>query len=94
MLDMIKMFLDNLVHTVKGEYDSIDRNTIRSASLGHNRDVGSSTENSKKRVRRMLAWKTQIWEKPRQPSDCKISLCEDYNDGEQRQQPLAPLLRH
>ena len=42
----------------------------------------------------MLAWKTQIWEKPRQPSDYKISLCEDYNNGAQRQRPLAPLLRH
>ena len=42
----------------------------------------------------MLAWKTQIWEKPRQPSDCKISLCQIYNDGAQRQRPLAPSLRH
>ena len=39
--------------------------------LGHNRDVGSSTENRdvsthytvKMRVYRMLAWKTQIWGK-------------------------------
>ena len=39
--------------------------------LGHNRDVGSSTENRdvsthytvKKRVHRILAWKTQIWVK-------------------------------
>ena len=54
--------------------------------LRHNRGVGSSTENRdvsthhtvKKRVHWMLAWKTQIWEKPRQPSDCKISLCQIF----------------
>ena len=39
----------------------------------------------------MLMWKTQMWEKPRQPTDCRKSLCENYNDGEtQRQRPLAP----
>ena len=41
----------------------------------------------------MLTLKTQIWEKPRQPSDYKISLCEDYNAGARRQRPLATLLR-
>ena len=28
----------------------------------------------KERVHRMLMWKTQIWEKPRQPTDCKLSV--------------------
>ena len=55
------------------------------------------TEMSKrKRGHRVLTWKTQqLWEKPRQPTDCRKSLWEKYNNGEtQRQRPLAPLLRH
>ena len=67
---------------------------ILSYVSGYNRAVRSSTESIRmKRVHRMLTWKTQIWEKPWQPTDCKISLWEDYKDGAQRQRSLAPLLR-
>ena len=49
-----------------------------------------------KRGHNMLTWKTQqSWEKPRQPTDCRKSLWEEYNNGEtQRKRPLAPLLCH
>ena len=71
-----------------------NKNSIHFAPLGHNRVVRLSTKNRKsRRVHRMLTWKAQIWEKPRQPTDCKISLWEDYKDGAQRQRSLAPLLR-
>ena len=42
------------------------------------------TENAqRKRGHRMLTWKTQqSWEKPRQPTDCRKSLWEEYNNGE------------
>ena len=47
-----------------------DRNSIRFAPLGHNRTVGSCTENrnvgeytEKMRMHRMFTWKTQIWGK-------------------------------
>ena len=41
----------------------------------------------------MLSWKTQIWEKPRQSTDCKRSLWKEYRDGAQRQRSLALFLR-
>ena len=77
--------------TITGEQDHLvwelkksqygDRNSIHFTSLGHNRVVRFSTENSNERVHSMLTWKTQIWEKPRQPTDCRISLCQDYTMG-------------
>ena len=52
--------------------------------------------NKEKRRHNMLTWKTQMWEKPRQSTDCKKSLGEmnTMMGKAQRQRPLAPLLRH
>ena len=56
-----------------------------SLPLGHNRVIRLCTEKQKwtERRHKMLTWKTQqMWEKPRQPTDCKKSLWEEYNEGE------------
>ena len=83
-------------------YKEIDKNTIRSAMLSHNQDVGSSTENRdvsthytvKKRVHWMLAWKPKSGKNHGSPQTAKYHYVRIYNGGAKRQRPLAPSLRY
>ena len=81
-----RLFQDNTLAYLARTYNHLncDRKSIRFVILGHNRAVGlcTKTEMNKEKTQNVNL-ETQMWEKPRQPTDCrKITMREENYNGE------------
>ena len=79
-----RLFQDNTLAYLARTYNHLncDRKSIRFVILGHNRAVGlcTKTEMNKEKTQNVNV-ETQMWEKPRQPTDCRKSLWEEDTES-------------